>query len=124
MAVGVKGLMFANLAFSAVPVESASIRFRLWDSRPWKEDRLGSPSSVKRSLDLSGRIRGVERGDVIEQAELGDPRMSKRRMAFIVLVGGEGDWRGLERRKLRFCPHCNKKKLVQRAYLVGNSGHW
>ena len=104
IAVGVKGLTFASFTVE-VAVESQSLRFLLWE--PWlgKEERLGSPSSVKRSLDLRGRTRGVERGEemrlVMAQAEFGEPSTSKSRMAFMVLVGGEGDWTGEDRRRWR-----------------------
>ena len=105
IAVGVKGLTLASLTFSTLAVESQSLRFLLWE--PWlgKEERLGSPFSVKRSLDLRGRTRGVERGEEmrleIAHAELGEPSPSKSLMAFMVLVGGEGDWTGLDRRRWR-----------------------
>ena len=112
MAVGVKGLMFANFGFSAGEVESHSTKSFLlnWFPIPGNEDRLGSPSSSKTSLDLRGRTLGAERGELMAHALLGEVRPSNSRMAFIVLVGGEGELRGLSKNKfLGSLGHCNKR---------------
>ena len=111
MAVGVKGLIFANLGFSADEVESHSTRRFLWNwgPIPGKEERLGSPSSSNISLDLRGSTLGAERGELIAQALFGEVSPSNSRMAFMVFVGGDGELRGLSRKRfLGSLGHCNR----------------
>ena len=98
---GVKGLMFANFGLSAGEVESHSTKSFLlnWFPIPGNEDRRGSPSSSKTSRDFRGSTLGAERGELIAHVLLGEVNPSNSRIAFMVLVGGEGEFRGLSRNR-------------------------
>ena len=100
MADGVKGFMLADLTFSeefVVESHSAGAPLRsAHDGSAGALARRSALSSSKRRRALWRTWRGVERGDDITQAEFGEDIRSKIRMARTPLVGGEGDWMGLE----------------------------
>ena len=89
---GVKGLMFASLGRSA-DVESHSLRLGR-EVDKGKEARL-RPSSSNKSLDFKLKCLGADLGELIAQAELGEPRPSNSLIALMVCEGGEGELRGL-----------------------------
>lgn len=97
---GVKGLMLANLGFSEVEVESHSWRLFL-ESEAGKEARR-APSSSNSNLDLRLKSLGADLGELMAQAEFGEPRPSNSLMALMVCEGGEGELKGLCPSEKRF----------------------
>lgn len=88
---GVKGLMLASLGLSDPEVESHSWKLSL-DAAEGK-DALLTLSSSNKSLDLRPNILGAVLGELMEQAELGEPRPSNNLMALMVWEGGDkGEW--------------------------------
>jgi len=89
--------MLADLGLTAEDVESHSGRVCLgkWGLFTGNDDILGSPSSLKRSLDLRLRNLGADLGEEIAQAELGEERPSNSFMARMVCDGGDGELIGL-----------------------------
>ena len=127
---GVKGLMLANLGFSEV--ESHSWRLFL-DSEAGKE-ALRAPSSSNSNLDLRLKSFGADLGELMAQAELGEPRPSNSLMALMVCEGGEGELKGLCPSEKRFrgsrghykCLHSMTILLIvdDKTYLSNNLLHW
>ena len=88
---GVKGLMLASLGLSDPEVESHSWKLSL-DAAEGK-DALLTLSSSNNSLDLRPNILGAVLGELMEQAEFGDPRPSNSLIALMVCEGGDkGEW--------------------------------
>ena len=92
--------MLANLGFSEVEVESHSCMLFL-ESAAGKEARR-APSSSKSNLDLRLKSLGADLGELMAQAEFGEPRPSNSLMALMVCDGGEGELKGLRPSEKRF----------------------
>ena len=96
MALGVKGLMLADLFFSVeVESHSADIEKDGSEGGGALAHRCSSFSS-NRSRVFCNSPRGVDRGEEMGQEVLGEDIQSNRRIALTALVGGEGDWMGEE----------------------------